>query len=376
MADRAITPNKAAQLLKVCMDAGRPVFLAGPPGIGKSDLMEQIGNSYLPARPVIDMRLLLMDPTDLKGIPYFDSNTGTMKWAQSSELPTEGNGLDNAILFLDEMNAAPPSVQAAAYQLILNRRVGEYHLPAGVSIVAAGNRESDRGVVYRMPSPLANRFVHFDMEASYEDWEQWALLNEINPDVIGFLKKHAHKLFTFDPKSPDKAFATPRSWSFVSDIISSSITSGLSEHDLTTMIAGTVGEGTAIEFEQHRKFAAQLPDPLDVLQGKVKDLTCQEVSAHYSLVISLCYRLKGLHKISEMAPADRPEEFKDLDNDEWHKYVENYIAYMMANLQPEMIILGAATALRKKMFGLPINHRKVPSWTDLYKAYGDMVIGN
>lgn len=384
MSDRFIRPSVAKNLITLAMKARRPVFLWGPPGIGKSDLIEQVGMSFqksddegtitVPARPIIDMRLLLMDPTDIKGIPYYNPESKTMIWAQPGELPTEENGMENAILFLDEMNAAPPSVQAAAYQLILNRRVGEYHLPEGVDIVAAGNRESDRGVTYRMPSPLANRFVHLDMETNFEDWQGWAISNGVHEDVVGFLSKHTQKLFTFDPKSPDKAFATPRSWVFSSDLLFEAEAAGLGEQDQTTLVAGTVGEGLAIEFNQHRKFAAQLPDPIEVLEGNVKDLKVKEVSAHYSLVVSLCYRLKELAKIAGEDKDARPANRKDLDMDKWHVFVDNFLKYMLDNLQAEMVILGARTAL--KDFKLPIQHRKLKHFTTLYKEYGDMVLGH
>jgi len=375
MSEYAHSPSAAASLIRVCFDAGRPVMLSGPPGIGKSDLIEQIANSYDEPRPVIDMRLLLMEPTDLKGIPYYNPETKTMEWAQNSELPTETNGLERAILFLDEINAAPPSVQAAAYQLILNRRIGPYVLPEGVSIIAAGNRESDRGVVYRMPSPLANRFVHIDMEANFEDWRTWALNNNVHEDVVGYLSKHSHKLFTFDPKSPDKAFATPRSWVFASDLIKTAESTGLSDSQITALVAGTVGSGTATEFAQHRRFAAQLPDAIDVLTGKVKKLDCTEVSAHYSLVVSLCYRLKELVNVYESPEDARPEGYEKFDSDDWHKYVDNYFAFMLDNMQPEMIVLGGTTALRKSMFNLPIEHRKLKNFKRLYKEYGQMIIG-
>ena len=113
------------------------------------------------------------------------------------------------VLFLDEMNQAPQSVQAAAYQLILNRRLGTYTLPDNVLIVAAGNRESDRGVAYRMPSPLANRFVHLEMGVDFDDWQVWALENKIHSDVVGYLTSNKMDLFNFDPKTASRAFATP-----------------------------------------------------------------------------------------------------------------------------------------------------------------------
>jgi MoxR-like ATPase len=162
---------------------------------------------------LIDIRLSLWEPTDIKGIPYFDSNSGTMVWGAPSELPTQefAAQYDTIVLFLDEMNSAAPSVQAAAYQLILNRRVGTYKLPDNVVIVAAGNREADKGVTYRMPAPLANRFIHLELAVSFDDWFSWAVNNKIHKDVVGYLTFAKKDLYDFDPKSPSRSFATPRS---------------------------------------------------------------------------------------------------------------------------------------------------------------------
>ena len=135
-ANRTVTPNEAKRSIRKCIKIQRPVFMWGPPGIGKSDIVKQIADEF--NRPVIDVRLSLWEPTDIKGIPYYNSQANTMSWAPPSELPTDPDS--NAILFLDELNSAAPATQAAAYQLILNRRVGTYILPKGVSIVAAGNR--------------------------------------------------------------------------------------------------------------------------------------------------------------------------------------------------------------------------------------------
>ena len=144
--------------------AKQPVFLWGAPGIGKSEVIDQIteslGNSLM-----IDMRLALMEPTDLRGYPFRNPETNQMEWAPPADLPSQelADQYDFIVLFLDELNSAPPSVQAAAYQLVLNGRIGQYKLPDNVRIVAAGNRETDRGVTYRMPAPLANRFRHLNM---------------------------------------------------------------------------------------------------------------------------------------------------------------------------------------------------------------------
>lgn len=367
MADsRAVRPREAKLLIQRCMKVGRPVFLWGAPGIGKSDLIAQIGADE--KRPVIDIRLLLCDPTDIKGIPYFDSNEGTMKWAPSNELPKEGDlKFANAILFLDEMNSAPPSVQGAAYQLILNRRIGEYILPEGVSIIAAGNRDTDKGVTFRMPTPLANRFIHLEIEQNFEDWQKWAVNSGVHPDVVGFLTHHKQKLFTFDPKSTDKAFATPRSWVFVSQLIDDSLGS-LAESMTSSLVKGTVGEGLAIEFMAHRRVAAKMPKPDDVLAGKVTKLDVQDISAKYSLTVALCYTLKDFLKNAQDATD------KTMDLDTWHKCVDFFFRFMMDNFEPEMVILGAKTALRD--YALPIEHRKLKFFKEFYEQYGKFVMDN
>lgn len=355
---RVERPRDVRTLVTRCMKVGRPVMIWGPPGIGKSELIAEIGKEQ--GRPVIDMRLLLLEPTDLKGIPYFDPDTKTMKWAQPADLPTE-NSLNNAILFLDEINAAPPSVQAAAYQLILNRRVGEYRLPEGTSLACAGNRDSDKGVTYRMPSPLANRLVHIEMGSNFEDWQKWAINNRVHADVVGFLSHHKQKLFNFDPKSPDKAFATPRSWVFVSQLLSDDLPESMN----TSLVAGTVGEGLASEFTAHRKVASKMPKPEDVLTAKEKTLNVKELSAMYSLTISMCYTLQEW-----VAKAKAKEDGFTMDK--WHECVDNFFVFMMDNFQTEMIVLGAKTALRD--YALPINHRQLKAFKPFHDKYGKFIL--
>ena len=197
------------------MAANRPIFLWGPPGIGKSELVASITDNLPGNNLMIDLRLALMEPTDLRGYPFRNPENNTMEWSPPVDLPSQelASQYDTIVLFLDELNSAPPSVQAASYQLILNGKIGQYLLPNNVRIVAAGNRETDRGVTFRMPAPLANRFRHINMEVNFEDWQQWAVNNDIHSEVVGYLSYAKQDLFDFDPKTSSQSFATPRSWS-------------------------------------------------------------------------------------------------------------------------------------------------------------------
>jgi hypothetical protein len=347
---RQVGPKGAKKAIRKAIKVRRPTFLWGPPGIGKSDIVKQIGDEL--DREVIDVRLALWEPTDIKGIPYYNSDQGRMVWAPPSELPTDPES--TAIIFLDELNSAPPAVQAAAYQLILNRRVGTYELPKGVDIVAAGNREGDRGVTYRMPAPLANRFVHLEMKVDFDDFQDWATLNKVHPDVVGYVGFAKQDLYDFDPKSASKAFATPRSWVFVSDLLDDDDTD---TDTLATLIAGAIGDGLANKFMAHRKIAGKLPKADDILDGKVKDLQIKEVSAMYSLTVSLCYELK-----------DRAEKKAK----GWDAMADNFFSYMMTNFPTELVVMGAKTALTN--YNLPLDASKMKSFDEFHKRFGKYVL--
>ena len=185
----------------------------------------------------------------------------------------DSNSTTKGILFLDEINSAPPAVQASAYQLVLDRKVGEYKLPNGWSIVSAGNRESDRGVVYRMPPPLANRFVHFEMEVDFDDWKAWAYKNGIDSSIISFLQYDNSMLFNFDASSNKKAFATPRSWEFANIIIQQNIDKSL----LLETLSGAVGEDGAVGYLSFKKIMNRLPDINKILDGSIKDIDDSDI---------------------------------------------------------------------------------------------------
>ena len=350
---RTVGPKNAKKSLRKAFTSKRPIFLWGPPGIGKSDIIKQLGTE-LDAH-VIDVRLSLWEPTDIKGIPYFDSNDGTMRWAPPSELPSQemAKQYKNIILFLDEMNSAAPAVQAAAYQLILNRRVGTYHLPDNVSIVAAGNRETDKGVTFRMPAPLANRFVHLEMTVDWDDWFEWAAENKVHKDVVGFLTFSKKDLYDFDPKSSSRAFATPRSWSFVSELLTDDDTD---ESTLTDLTCGSVGEGLAVKFMAHRKIASKMPNPADILNGKVKKMDSKEISAMYSLTVSLCYELK---------------DACDKKAKNWNEQVNNFFSFIMNNFETELVIMGTKLAL--STYKLPLDPDEIACFDEFHSKFGKYI---
>ena len=256
-----------------------PTFLWGAPGVGKSSIVKHIAKEKNVG--FIDLRLALMDPTDLKGIPFYDKESHSALWAPPAFLPKDGEG----ILFLDELNSAPPSVQSSAYQLILDRRVGEYELPDGWAIVAAGNRDGDRGVTYRMPAPLANRFVHFEMEVDVDDWRLWAFDNGIDERIIAYISYKNEHLFTFDAKSDVKSFATPRSWEYVNSVLNS----GVDESILLEVLSGTIGRDIAVSFLSFTKVMYRLPDMEKILQTGEGEYS-EEVDVLYALSSGLVSR--------------------------------------------------------------------------------------
>ena len=352
---RTVTALQARKSLLKAFKIKRPLFLWGPPGIGKSELVEGITRDLNGL--MIDLRLGQMEPTDIRGIPFYNKDIGKMDWAPPVELPDEETAAQYpvVVLFLDELNSAAPSVQSAAYQLILNRRIGKYRLPDNVVMVAAGNRESDKGVTYRMPTPLANRFLHQEMKVDFPSWQEWAVMNKVHKDVVGYLSFAKQDLYDFDAKSSSRAFATPRTWFFVSQLLEDET----DDETLTNLIAGTVGEGLAVKFMSHRKVAGRMPNPKDILDGKVKDLNVKEVSAMYSLVISMCYELK-----------DAVE--KKVDSKEFHNMADNFLAYMMKNFETELTVMGARIALTT--YDLPFLPTKLKHFDEFHSRFGKYIL--
>jgi len=328
-----MNPQHTKRSLQHLSERKVPVFLWGPPGIGKSSIVAQIAKEK--EIGFIDLRLSLLDPTDLRGIPFFDAKNDAAVWAPASFLPDGSQS--EGILFLDELNTAAPMVQASAYQLILDRKIGEYTLPEGWSIIAAGNRESDRGVVFRMAAPLSNRFIHLEMESSVEDWKAWAVEKGIDTAIIGFISYRPDALFTFDTQNDSRSFATPRTWEYVNEVLSSEPDNDL----LMPLVSGAVGEELAAAFLGFRVVAAELPDIDAIMQGECFDVPSEPSALHMlSTALSLRvdqstsskrlnnlvgYTLKMPAEFAVMIVQDLRQREIELDHvDNWTLWMKNF----------------------------------------------------
>jgi len=195
------------------------------------------------------------------------------------------------------------------------------------------------------------------MRVDYDSWLEWAVNHRINKDVVGFITFSKDSLFNFDPRSPSRSFATPRSWTFVSELLEDEG----SDSTMTDLVAGSIGEGLAIKFISHRKIAGQLPNPTDILEGKVKDLKTKEISAMYSLVTSLCYELQ-----------DASKKLAGDKSGKWHEMSDNFFRYMMDNFNTEIVVMGARCALT--VYNLPFVPGKLKSFDEFHKKFGKFII--
>lgn len=263
------------------------VMLWGPPGIGKSQAVRQLGNEIQKSTGkkvhITDVRLLLFNPIDLRGIPTANEDKTLAVWLKPQIFQMDpGKNIIN-ILFLDEISAAPQTVQAAAYQITLDRTVGEHRLPENCIVIAAGNRTTDKSVANRMPKALANRLMHIEVEGSFKSWKEWAVSSGINCKVIGFLSFKQNNLMKFDSGNDDLAFATPRSWEMVSNILNNV---NPDVEKMYSLIAGIIGTGMAIEFRSWAKVFNELPEIEDIFDGK-QPVIPTNTDALYALCASM-----------------------------------------------------------------------------------------
>lgn len=272
---------QAKTALQAALAADLPMFLWGAPGIGKSELVAQIASAM--SLPLIDMRAALLDPLDLRGLPTVENRKAV--WVPMGELPDAERDGAEGILFLDELNAAPSMVQAACFGLVLNRRLGEYHLPPGWRVIAAGNRQTDRASAQRMPSALANRFMHAEIEPDNDSWSRWALGAGIPAELVAFLRFRPSLLHDFEA---DRTInATPRTWVMASRVIKA----GLDPETELDLLSGTVGPGPAAELVAFLRVWRTLPSPEGVLMNPDSASVPDDPATLYALMGALARKV-------------------------------------------------------------------------------------
>lgn len=287
-----INPGTLSAIIRACVLAMQPLMIWGKPGIGKSAIVAQAVEA-LNGEPLwlsrikqefgadtygfIDIRALLLDPVDLRGLPSVSG--GITRWNQPDFLPCDGAG----ILFLDELPAAPQMVQAALYQLVQDRKIGDYILPDGWVVIAAGNSEGDGAVSHRMPTPLRNKMVQVELASDSKEWLSWAMTNSILPEVIGYIAfAKDSALFQFDKSA--RSFATPRSWSYVSRMLAIGGLTPQAEH---AIVEGLIGVGPAIEFLAFLRTYRDLPTVDSILLNPLGAPVPTSASALYAVCAAI-----------------------------------------------------------------------------------------
>lgn len=265
----AVTADELKAILNASLDALfadpksaatiPPVLIHGSPGCGKSSVVRNLCAER--GIDFVDVRLAQMEPCDIRGLPVPDKENKTMEWFVNGSWPRDPS--KKGIIFLDEITAADRSIQVAAYELVLDRRLGKlYSVPDGYLVVAAGNNTTDRAVATTMSSALASRFLHVELQEDLESWTKWAWSNEIHPSVIGFLQYRPGLLFSMEGQNLERGWPCPRSWERVSKSIA---ILGKNEALLRKMVYGLVGNGAGVEFMAFYKLNTDLGDVLKAM---------------------------------------------------------------------------------------------------------------
>ncbi|MBE5954864.1 MAG: AAA family ATPase [Lachnospiraceae bacterium] len=246
-------------------------FIWGPPGVGKSEgvyqIAEEIGQNTGKKVIVTDIRLSMFSPIDLRGVPVADAQKEFAVWLKPKIFALDESEDTVNIIFFDELSSAPQQVQAAAYQITLDHRIGEHRLPDNCIIMGAGNRTIDKSVVFRMPNALANRLQHYEITVDFESWRTWAVQHNVHPYVLGYLSFDRGRLCQEEIPAEQIPFPSPRTWMFVSNMIRI-MEKRKSVHDLYSQISACVGTDTAGAFLAWCKHHGQIPDVEDIFQGK------------------------------------------------------------------------------------------------------------
>lgn len=287
------TPRQSKEFIIDALSVGLVPFLKSSPGWGKSSIIKQIAKQA--GLKVLDTRLSTCAPEDLTGLPRFyvdDQGVNRATFAPFDNFPIEGTpvpeGYNGWLLFLDEFNSAPKSVQAAAYKLVLDREVGLHKLHENVAIVAAGNQSTDRAIVNPMSTAMQSRVVTINMVLNHKEFmEDVVLPNKWDFRVAAYLAYRPGALDDFRPDHNEDTFCCPRTWDFVNELIKGRF---LGEGELAkkqNLLAGTITSGTAIEFVKFTEIIAELPDLKKIVSDPMGYAVPVKPEIRYSTVMYL-----------------------------------------------------------------------------------------
>ena len=327
--ERTVDIATAAVRLELATDAGDNVFLWGPPGIGKTDVVRALGKKK--GRKVIEYHANLREPVDLRGIPVPDLKAGTTRWLTPDELPRADRDGEEGYLFADEMNTAGAQMQAAMFSLALEGRIGDYWLPGGWRVIGAGNRVIDRAAAQRMPTALRNRLGHLFIAPDVDAWVAWAKANGVPAQVIAFIQ-YRQELLHRMPAGDENAFPTPRSITRAGKYVSAP-----KEHRMA-MFAMHIGDDVAGEMDGFIRMYesivsldaiiadprnAKLPEAADIRYAVAVGLARKATRQNFGKIIQYADRLPRESKMMLIHEATARDE--DLKN------VKAYSDWAVAN---------------------------------------------
>jgi hypothetical protein len=308
-------PSELFEALHALITERVPLHIWGACGVGKSQIVAQVAAER--NCEFLDIRAVQLDPVDLRGLPRISADQA--EWVPPKFLPTSGEG----ILFLDELTAAPQMTQAGCYQLVLDRKLGEYRLPDGWVVMAAGNPASERGVHFSIPRPLRNRFVHLELEPDFMDWCRWAVQAKIRPEIIAFLRFRPALLHVADASSDVNAWPTPRSWEMASNALNgfarrqqNGFLAGATEIE-AQLLEGTIGQAATSEIVAFLRLFRQLPSIDEILLNPDSSPLPEEPSARIAIATALGRALtdhsigKGMRYLDRMPTEMRVLAMRD-----------------------------------------------------------------
>ena len=292
-----------------------PILIHSSPGVGKSSIVRQVAKKL--GIGFVDVRLAEMESVDIRGLPSVDKDKGVMKWNAPDFWPRDPNS--KGIIFLDELTSCDKSCQVAAYELILDRKIGDfYKVPDGWYIVSAGNLTTDRAVALSMSSALSNRFMHVELDADDQEWCKWAMTHDVHPSVIGFIQYRPMNLFNMEKENLERGWPSPRSWDRVSQMTK---IYGNNEELLRKIVYGLVGPAKGVEYIEFHRLNKNFDNIVDMMYGRAPIKIPEKNDQLYAMCSTLVYIL-----------------WRGTDEEDEHKRLDGFFK-ILQQMRPEFIMM-------------------------------------